>query len=83
MENWGAGLVTRLLEVSHGQWLYWNVHVHDALILGDPALRRNEDVPREMKDQVRIGGTRLLAKEDMYLLEIKQTRVRVRLARKH
>lgn len=45
--SWKIGerviLVTRLLEVSHGQWLYWNVHVHDALI-GDPALMRNEDI---------------------------------------
>ena len=24
--NWGRDLVTRLLEVTHGQWLYRNVH---------------------------------------------------------
>jgi hypothetical protein len=29
IKNWGAGLVTKLLEVTHGQWLYRNVHVHD------------------------------------------------------
>jgi hypothetical protein len=26
---WAKGLVTKLLEVTHGQWLYRNVHVHD------------------------------------------------------
>ena len=31
IQNWSAGLVTWLLEVTHGQWLYRNVHVHDAL----------------------------------------------------
>jgi hypothetical protein len=25
-DAWCAGLVTRLLEVTHGQWLYRNVH---------------------------------------------------------
>lgn len=29
VRNWSAGLVTKLLEVTHGQWLYRNVHVHD------------------------------------------------------
>jgi hypothetical protein len=27
--NWSAGLVTKMLEVTHGKWLYQNVHVHD------------------------------------------------------
>ena len=27
VESWSAG--TKLLEVTHGQWLYQNVHVHD------------------------------------------------------
>jgi hypothetical protein len=26
---WGGELVSRLLEVTHGQWLYCNVQVHD------------------------------------------------------
>jgi ABC-type Fe3+ transport system substrate-binding protein len=29
VKNRSAGLVTKLLEVTHGQWLYRNVHVHD------------------------------------------------------
>ncbi len=27
--KWGVGLVTKLLEVTHGQWLYRNIQVHD------------------------------------------------------
>ena len=30
-ERWGVELVTRLLEVTHGQWLYRNVQVHDRI----------------------------------------------------
>ncbi len=31
LEKWVIGLVTHLLEVTHGQWLYQNVMVHDAV----------------------------------------------------
>jgi hypothetical protein len=30
-ERWGRELVTHLLEVTHGQWLYCNVQVHDRI----------------------------------------------------
>jgi hypothetical protein len=30
-EHWGRELVTRLLKVTHGQWLYRNVQVHDRI----------------------------------------------------
>ena len=29
LDNWAQGLVVRLLEVTHGQWLCRNMHVHD------------------------------------------------------
>ena len=29
IERWTRGLINKLLEVTHGQWLYRNVHVHD------------------------------------------------------
>ena len=31
INQWAQGLVIKLLEVTHGQWLYRNVHVHDAI----------------------------------------------------
>ena len=68
IQKWCAGVVTKLLEVTHGQWLYRNVHVHDA-ITGDIATRRKEDIRQELLDRIEIGGAGL-AEEDMYLLEI-------------
>ena len=29
IESWTTGLITKLMEVTHGQWLYRNVHAHD------------------------------------------------------
>lgn len=56
VKNRGVGQVTMLLEVTHGQqWLYRNVHVHDALT-GDLASRKKEDIRRELEDQMDIGG---------------------------
>jgi hypothetical protein len=68
IECWCAGLVTRLLEITHGQWLYRNVHVHDALT-GDLIMRRKEDIRQELLDQIELGGEGL-CEEDMYLLDI-------------
>ena len=68
LENWGAGLVTKLLEVTHGQWLYRNVHVHD-LVSGQNAWNRKESLRRELEYQIALGGDGL-AEEDQYLLEI-------------
>eukprot|EP00956_Cyclotella_meneghiniana_P012105 scaffold17184_cov44-Cyclotella_meneghiniana.AAC.1 len=41
VKAWSAGLVVKLLEVTHGQWLYRNVHVHD-IISGEKARNRKE-----------------------------------------
>ena len=30
-EEWARGLIAKLLEITHGQWLYRNVHVHDRI----------------------------------------------------
>ncbi len=65
---WGVGLVTRLLEVTHGQWLYRNVHVHD-LFMGEKAMNRKEALRKEIKYQIALGSEGL-AEEDQYLLEI-------------
>ena len=41
--RWGEGLVTKLLEIMHGKWLYRNVHVHDS-VSGAIALQRKEEI---------------------------------------
>ena len=31
IDRWMTGLITKLLEFTHGQWLYRNVHVHESI----------------------------------------------------
>ena len=51
-------------EVTHGQWLYRNVQVHD-----DDASLRKEEIIAEIEKQQEMGEEGLLP-EDRYLLEI-------------
>jgi hypothetical protein len=64
---WGRDLVTRLLEVTHGQWLYRNVQVHDR-ISGMLATQRKEELQMEIERQQELGTEGLL-EEDCYLAE--------------
>ena len=68
LERWATGLVVRLLEITHGQWLYRNVVVHDST-RGQLALARKEDIAKQIEDQLVQGGEGLL-EEDLYLLDI-------------
>ena len=61
VDAWCAGLVTRLLEVTHGQW-------YD-LFSGERAMNRKEALRKEIEYQIALGGDGL-AEEDQYLLEI-------------
>ena len=67
-DQWSQGLITKLLEITHGQWLYRNVHVHDK-ITGTLVTRRKEELKDAILDQLYIGEEGL-AEEDKYLLEI-------------
>ena len=68
LDKWASGLVVRLLEVTHGQWLYHNVVVHDA-VHGRLTLTRKEDIAAKIESQLLQGGTDLL-EEDAFLLEV-------------
>ena len=68
LQRWAIGLVTKLLEVTHGQWLYRNVTVHDATS-GTLATLRKEELQMEIEKQQELGGEGLLD-EDRYLLEV-------------
>ena len=61
-------LVVRLLEVTHGQWLYRNVVVHDP-VGGTKASIRKEDICAQIEEQLQRGGEGLLD-EDAYLMEV-------------
>ena len=68
IEAWSRGLVVKLLESTHGQWLYHNVQEHDS-IMGVNATLRKEELQRLIKDQLDLGGEGL-EEADKYLLEI-------------
>ena len=47
---WASGLVIKLMECTHGQWLYRNVVVHDN-ISGVLATAQKEDLQVEIEEQ--------------------------------
>ena len=68
LNRWASGLVVRLLEITHGQWLYRNVVVHDRTA-GRLALVRKEKIMVDIEEQQRIGEDGLL-EAHKYLLEV-------------
>ena len=68
MDKWATGLITRLLEVTHGQWLYRNFQVHDT-ISGELATKKKEEIQMEIEEQQDLGEDGLL-QEDQFLMEI-------------
>ena len=68
LDNWAKGLAIKLLEATHGQWLYRNMLVHDT-VSGLKAAERKEELQREIEDQIELGGSGL-NEQDRYLLEI-------------
>jgi len=60
--------VIKLLEATHGQWLYRNVVVHD-IVGGLEAVKRKQELQNEIESQIELGGEGL-DKQDKYLLEV-------------
>jgi hypothetical protein len=67
-EHWATSLVIKLLEITHGQWLYRCVQVQDELA-GTKATKRKEELQQEIERQLEMGGDNL-REEDQYLCEI-------------
>jgi len=67
--SWARQLVIRLLEITHGQWLYRNVQVHDN-VAGIVATERKEKLQEAIEMQILQGGDGL-EEEDRYLLDIR------------
>ena len=67
--RWSSGLITKLLEVTHGQWIYRNLLVHDKLS-GVLATEKKEDLQKEIQRQQELGEEGL-DEQDKFLLEIK------------
>ena len=68
VKRWMSGLITRLLEITHGQWIYRNFVVHDH-ISGTIANKKKEEIQAEIETQQDLGGDGLL-EEDMFLAEV-------------
>ena len=68
LDNWAKGLATKLIEATHGQWLYRNMLVHDT-VSGLKAAERKEELQRKIEYQIELGGEGLY-EQDRYLLEI-------------
>ncbi len=67
-EQWASGLVLKLMEATHGQWLYLNVQIHDK-VAGTQATLRKEAIQKEIEEQLETGGDGLL-KEDQWRMEV-------------
>ena len=68
IDKWAQELVIRLLEITHGQWIYRNVMVHDQTA-GELVSKRKEEIRKALEDQLEIGEEGL-EEEDQFLLEI-------------
>ena len=62
-------LITKLLKVMHGQWLYCNIQVHDK-VAGTLGTLRKEEIQMNIEGQQDLGTVGLLD-EDCHLGECK------------
>ena len=62
--GWMTGLIIKLPEITHGQWLYCNVMVHDSPT-GTLITKRKEEIQLEIERQKELGSEGLL-EEDFF-----------------
>jgi hypothetical protein len=67
-EQWATGVIMKLLETTHGQWLYCCIQVHDR-ISGIQATQQKEELQMAIEAQQDMGWEGLL-EEDQYLVEL-------------
>ena len=66
--RWAQYLATKLMEATHGQWLYPNVQVHDA-IQGEEATKRKEELRNAITRQLDLGAEDL-EEADQHLMKL-------------
>jgi hypothetical protein len=64
---WAQQLIIKLLEITHGQWIYRNIQVHDR-VTGLLATTRKEEIQMEIEAQQEFAFKGFL-EEDAYLGE--------------
>ncbi len=67
-EQWTVSVVTKLLEMTHGQWLYRCIQVHDR-VQGTQATLQKEELQKEIEAHQELEYDGLLD-EDQYLAEV-------------
>ena len=67
VSTWLSGLITQLLQVTHCQWIYRCVVVHDRST-GTLVTAHKEELMKEIEHQLDLGEEGL-AEEDQFLLE--------------
>jgi hypothetical protein len=67
VSKWLSGLITQLLQVTHGQWIYRCVLVHDQAT-GTLISAHKEELLKEIEHQLGLGDEGLM-EEDRFLLE--------------
>ena len=68
IDKWAKELVIRLLEITHGQWLYRNVMVHGRTA-GDLVTKCKEEIRKALEGHLELGKDGL-EDDDKFLLEI-------------
>ncbi len=66
-EEWTSRLIIKLMEITHGQWLYCCVQVHDS-ISDTKTTAHKEALQQEIEAELEMGMEKLLDK-DQYLCE--------------
>jgi hypothetical protein len=67
-QRWTRGLILKLMETTHGQWIYRNIQIHDS-VSGTQITLRKEAIQKEIEEQMERGGDGLL-EEDQWMLEV-------------
>jgi hypothetical protein len=65
---WVQTLMKKLLEATHGVWIYRNITVHDK-VAGYVATKKKEQLLRDIETQIELGGEGL-AEHDKWMLEV-------------
>jgi hypothetical protein len=68
LKSWVTGLMIKLMKITHGQWLYCNMVVHNS-VWGALVKKRKEEIQQEIEKQ-QLLGPQDLQEEDQYLAEV-------------
>ena len=64
-EQWATGVIIKLVETTHGQWLYYCVQVHDK-ICGIQATQQKEEPQMAINAHQDIGRKGLLEEDQIW-----------------